>query len=100
MSTFAMLGSHLVSSLVNISTGSSIDTGLSNAEALLYKIGGVVLLVIGVGIMWASRRGQFGKVLGQVGIIVIGLFVVLLGVGGMAAGTAVGNDVLAFFGLS
>jgi len=100
MSTFVMLESHLVSSLATISAGSSIDTGLSNAEALLYKIGGVVLLVIGVGIMWSSRRGQFGKVLGQVGIIVIGLFVVLLGVGGMAAGTAVGTDVLAFFGLS
>ncbi len=99
MSTFVMLGSHLVS-FANISAGSSIDTGLTNAEALLYKIGGVVLLVIGVGIMWASRRGQFGKVLGQVGIIIIGLFVVLLGVGGMAAGTAIGADVLAFFGLS
>lgn len=100
MHAFTVTGSHLVSSAANFIAGSSIDTGLSNAEALLYKVGGVVLLVIGVGIMWASRRGQFGKVLGQVGIIVIGLFVVLLGVGGMAAGTAVGNDVLAFFGLA
>lgn len=84
----------------NVLAGNAIDTGLGNAELLLYKVGGVVLLVLGVGIMWASRRGQFGKVLGQVGIIVIGLFVVLLGVSGMTAGTAVGQDVLAFFGLA
>ena len=100
MTPFALSATHVLSIVTDVVAGSSIDTGLTNAETLLYKVGGVVLLVVGVGIMWASRRGQFGKVLGQVAIIIVGLFVVLLGVGSMAAGTAIGNDVLAFFGLT
>ena len=100
MTPLASATAHLLGVTSRVVADSSIDTGLSNAETLLYKVGGVVLLVVGVGIMWASRRGQFGKVLGQVAIIIVGLFVVLLGVGSMAAGTAIGNDVLAFFGLT
>lgn len=78
----------------------SLDTGIDNANQLGFKIIGVLLIVIGGGIIWASRSGKFGKVLGQVGIIAIGFFVILLGVGGAAAGTAVGREILAFFGLA
>ena len=83
-----------------LTAANAFDTGLGNAEALLYKVGGVVLLVLGVMIMWASKRGQIATVLSQVAIIAIGLSVVVLGVGSMSAGTAVGTDVLAFFGLA
>lgn len=91
---------HHAATTLHTLTGSAIDTGLGNAETLLFKVGGVVLFVLGLGIMWASKKGKFGLILGQVGIIGIGVFVMLLGVGGMTAGTELGRDILAFVGLA
>ncbi|MGL5828255.1 MAG: hypothetical protein ACRC0L_01640 [Angustibacter sp.] len=83
--------------LAQLSTA-GIDTGVNNTQALLLKVVGVTIILVGAGIIWASRQGKFASVIGTVAIVVVGLAIVVLGVGFATAGRQVGETVLAFFG--
>jgi hypothetical protein len=88
----------MTSSVLAQLPAAAIGVGVDNTQALMLKIVGVTIILVGAGIIWASRQGKFASVIGTVAIVVVGLAIVVLGVGFATAGKAVGKSVLAFFG--
>lgn len=75
-----------------------IGQGTGNAKTLLFQIGGLTLIAVGIGVFFLVRALKWSKLVQIVGGCAVGLGIIAMGVGLFSGNNKVGATLLSFTG--